>query len=106
MNQQPEAPLPRQQQPMPGYTDKKRPKPDHGEESYRGSVARRCWWRVISGRPFITARSSTRRCSRATAAFSELGGIDILVNNAATKRSTVIGSKPPNSPPVSQRRYC
>ena len=37
MNQQPKPPLPRQHQPMPGYTTRMRPKPDHGEESYRGS---------------------------------------------------------------------
>jgi NAD(P)-dependent dehydrogenase (short-subunit alcohol dehydrogenase family) len=37
MNEQPKPPFPRQQQPMPGHTGKMRPKPDHGEESYRGS---------------------------------------------------------------------
>ena len=37
MNEQLKAPFPRQQQPMPGHTAKMRPKPDHGEESYRGS---------------------------------------------------------------------
>src|SRR6187200_3255492 len=36
MNEQPEPPFPRQQQSMPGHTGKMRPKPDHGEESYRG----------------------------------------------------------------------
>ena len=30
-------PLPKQQQPMPGYTDRMDPRPDHGEESYKGS---------------------------------------------------------------------
>lgn len=30
-------PLPEQQQDMPGYTDEMDPRPDHGEESYRGS---------------------------------------------------------------------
>lgn len=33
----PRPPLPEQQQAMPGYTDKMDPRPDHGEESYRGS---------------------------------------------------------------------
>jgi hypothetical protein len=37
MQQYPKPPLPRQHQPMPGRTDQMRPKPDHGEESYRGS---------------------------------------------------------------------
>jgi NAD(P)-dependent dehydrogenase (short-subunit alcohol dehydrogenase family) len=32
-----ENPLPKQQQGMPGSTDEMRPRPDHGEESYRGS---------------------------------------------------------------------
>lgn len=30
-------PMPEQQQEMPGYTAEMRPRPDHGEESYRGS---------------------------------------------------------------------
>lgn len=33
----PQPPMPEQQQDMPGYTDKMDPRPDHGEESYRGS---------------------------------------------------------------------
>jgi NAD(P)-dependent dehydrogenase (short-subunit alcohol dehydrogenase family) len=33
----PQPPLPEQQQDMPGYTDKMDPRPDHGEQSYRGS---------------------------------------------------------------------
>jgi NAD(P)-dependent dehydrogenase (short-subunit alcohol dehydrogenase family) len=32
-----ENPLPRQQQDMPGFTEEMTPRPDHGEESYRGS---------------------------------------------------------------------
>lgn len=37
MKEHPKPPLPEQQQPMPGYTDRMDPRPDHGEESYRGS---------------------------------------------------------------------
>jgi NAD(P)-dependent dehydrogenase (short-subunit alcohol dehydrogenase family) len=37
MGQHTRPPFPRQHQPMPGRTDAMRPKPDHGEESYRGS---------------------------------------------------------------------
>jgi len=33
----PQPPLPEQQQDMPGYTEKMNPRPDHGEESYRGN---------------------------------------------------------------------
>jgi len=37
MNEQAKPPFPQQNQPMPGQTHAMRPKPDHGEESYRGS---------------------------------------------------------------------
>src|ERR1700709_2768532 len=33
----PTPPQPEQQQPMPGLTEQMNPRPDHGEESYRGS---------------------------------------------------------------------
>jgi NAD(P)-dependent dehydrogenase (short-subunit alcohol dehydrogenase family) len=33
----PQPPMPEQQQDMPGYTDQMNPRPDHGEQSYRGS---------------------------------------------------------------------
>jgi len=33
----PKPPFPKQQQPWPGLASKLDPKPDHGEESYRGS---------------------------------------------------------------------
>ena len=33
----PQPPQPEQQQEMPGYTEKMNPKPDHGEDSYKGS---------------------------------------------------------------------
>ncbi|MER9952038.1 SDR family oxidoreductase [Mesorhizobium sp. M0047] len=33
----PRPPMPEQQQDMPGYTDEMNPRPDHGEQSYRGS---------------------------------------------------------------------
>jgi NAD(P)-dependent dehydrogenase (short-subunit alcohol dehydrogenase family) len=33
----PRPPYPPQRQDMPGYTDEMKPKPDHGEESYKGS---------------------------------------------------------------------
>jgi hypothetical protein len=37
MNGQAKPPFPAQQQPMPGKTAEMSPRPDHGEESYRGS---------------------------------------------------------------------
>jgi len=37
MAQYPTPPFPEQQQPMPGFTGRMDPVPDHGELSYRGS---------------------------------------------------------------------
>src|SRR5215471_438247 len=37
MNEHAGPPFPKQKQPMPGRTSDMRPKPDHGEDSYRGS---------------------------------------------------------------------
>ncbi|EAR50775.1 Short-chain dehydrogenase/reductase SDR [Oceanicola granulosus HTCC2516] len=37
MKDYPVPPFPKQKQPMPGSTDKMDPRPDHGEDSYRGS---------------------------------------------------------------------
>lgn len=37
MTDDPMPPQPEQQQPMPGFTDRMDPRPDHGEESYKGS---------------------------------------------------------------------
>ena len=37
MNEHAKPPFPAQQQPMPGRTGQMRPRPDHGENSYRGS---------------------------------------------------------------------
>jgi hypothetical protein len=34
----PRPPVPEQQQPVPGTTDKMNPRPDHGEDSYKGSA--------------------------------------------------------------------
>jgi NAD(P)-dependent dehydrogenase (short-subunit alcohol dehydrogenase family) len=129
MNQHEKPPFPRQQQPMPGRTDAMRPRPDHGESSYRGSgklagkkaiitgadsgigravaiaFARegadvligylnedddaRETQRLVeeSGRRAVLAAGdvgSAAHCRAIVAkAMKELGGIDILVNNAA-----------------------
>jgi NAD(P)-dependent dehydrogenase (short-subunit alcohol dehydrogenase family) len=125
----PKPPQPKQQQTPPGTTDEMRPKPDHGEESYKGSgklegrvalitgadsgigravaiafaregadvlisylsededARETAKWVREAGRRAVTVsgdiaderhcRSLVERCVR------ELGGIDILVNNAA-----------------------
>jgi len=36
MNEHIRPPIPRQQQPMPGHTGAMTPRPDHGEDTYRG----------------------------------------------------------------------
>lgn len=38
MDDFPQPPFPEQQQPVPGTTDKMNPRPDHGEDSYKGSA--------------------------------------------------------------------
>ncbi len=129
MAQYPTPPFPDQQQPMPGYTGRMDPIPDHGETSYRGSgrlagkkaiitggdsgigravaiaYAREGADLVISyldehedaedtkrlveeaGRKAILVPGDlqdTKHCrSIVDKAVAELGGIDILVNNAA-----------------------
>ncbi len=45
----PKPPLPKQQQTMPGATEAMHPKPDHGEESYRGSGKLKDRVAVITG---------------------------------------------------------
>lgn len=122
-------PFPVQRQPMPGWTDKMNPLPDHGETSYRGSGRLQGLRAVITGGDsgigravaiayaregadvlisYLTENSDAHevkelveRESRKAVlvagdlqhpthcraviekAVSELGGIDILVNNAA-----------------------
>jgi NAD(P)-dependent dehydrogenase (short-subunit alcohol dehydrogenase family) len=129
MSQRPRPPFPRQHQPMPGYTDKMRPTPDHGEQSYRGSGKLTGKKAVITGADSGIGRAVAIAFAREGAdvlisylnehedaantgrlveeagrkailvpgdigspahcrmiidkAVSDLGGIDILVNNAA-----------------------
>lgn len=129
MNEQPKPPFPHQQQPMPGLTAKMRPKPDHGEQSYRGSGKLAGKRAVITGADSGIGRAvaiayaregadvliaylnehgdaketqrlvekagrkavlvagdigSSKHCRAIVdKALAELGGIDILVNNAA-----------------------
>jgi NAD(P)-dependent dehydrogenase (short-subunit alcohol dehydrogenase family) len=129
MKDYPTPPFPEQQQPMPGRTDRMDPRPDHGEETYRGSGKLEGKKAVITGADSGIGRAvalafaregadvlisyldeheeaeETRRLveeagRRAVVvpgdiqhaqhcraiverAVSELGGIDILVNNAA-----------------------
>src|SRR5690349_5296256 len=133
MNEHSRPPFPRQQQSMPGVTDAMRPKPDHGEDSYRGSGKLAGKKAVITGADSGIGRAVAIAFAREGAdvliaylsehddanetkrlvedagrkavlmsgdigdpaqcraviekAVSELGGLDILVNNAAHQAS-------------------
>jgi NAD(P)-dependent dehydrogenase (short-subunit alcohol dehydrogenase family) len=129
----PKPPFPKQKQPMPGYTAKMQPVPDHGEESYKGSGRLTGKKAIITGgdsgigravaiayaregadlvlsylQEHEDAKDTQRQVEAAgrkgvliagdiqdpahcrgivERALNELGGIDILVNNAAHQAS-------------------
>jgi NAD(P)-dependent dehydrogenase (short-subunit alcohol dehydrogenase family) len=133
MNEHAKPPFPKQQQPMPGRTGAMKPKPDHGEDSYRGSGKLKGKKAVITGADsgigravalafaregadvliaYLDEHDDARETQRLVEeagrkallvsgdiadpahcravieqAVSELGGIDILVNNAAHQAS-------------------
>ena len=76
----PRPPFERQQQPWPGLARDMRPRPDHGETSYRGSGR-------LAGRKAVPIPGDIREeafCRNLVErAVQELGGLDILVSNAA-----------------------
>jgi NAD(P)-dependent dehydrogenase (short-subunit alcohol dehydrogenase family) len=71
MNEYAKPPFPRQKQPMPGYTDAMQPKPDHGENSYRGSG------KLAGKRAIITGADSG--IGRAVAIAYAREGADVLI---------------------------
>ncbi len=114
----PSPPSPSQKQPMPGSTGKMDPRPDHGEESYKGSGRLKGLKAIITGGDSGIGRAVAIAYARETddaqevktlvekegrkgvlvpgdirdpqhcraivkRAVDELGGLDILVNNAA-----------------------
>jgi len=72
MNQHEKPPFPRQHQPMPGRTDAMQPKPDHGEDSYRGCN------RLAGKKALITGGDSG--IGRAVAIAYAREGADILIS--------------------------
>lgn len=133
MTDAPKPPQPEQQQPIPGYTERMDPRPDHGEGSYKGSgrlsgkravitggdsgigravaiaFAREgadvlisylsededaqdtARWVEAAGRKAVLVPGDISQPAHCRAiidrAVAELGGIDILVNNAAHQAS-------------------
>src|ERR1700733_2459706 len=72
MNQHPKPPFPSQHQPMPGHTAAMQPKPDHGEETYRGSG------KLTGKKAVITGGDSG--IGRAVAIAFAREGADILIS--------------------------
>lgn len=72
MTDHPKPPFPKQQQSMPGVTDRMDPRPDHGEETYRGSG------RLAGKRAIITGGDSG--IGRAVAIAYAREGADLLIS--------------------------
>ena len=72
MTDDPRPPQPEQQQPMPGLTDEMEPRPDHGEDSYKGSG------RLTGKRVIITGGDSG--IGRAVAIAFAREGADLLIS--------------------------
>ena len=67
----PEPPYPSQKQPMPGFTREMKPRPDHGEDSYKGSG------KLVGKKAVITGGDSG--IGRAVAIAFAREGADVLI---------------------------
>nr|WP_281418596.1 SDR family oxidoreductase [Ancylobacter oerskovii] len=72
MDNRPEPPFPEQRQPMPGRTEAMKPRPDHGEWTYRGSG------RLLGKKAIITGADSG--IGRAVAIAYAREGADVLIS--------------------------
>ncbi|MBS7546028.1 SDR family oxidoreductase [Ancylobacter oerskovii] len=72
LDNRPEPPFPEQRQPMPGRTEAMKPRPDHGEWTYRGSG------RLLGKKAIITGADSG--IGRAVAIAYAREGADVLIS--------------------------